>query len=156
MGRPRPTLLYPNSFLRVGLGLVLCLGSNLVADKGGQSWHKVDAACLVVIDFNLQTKILHESDFELEVYKVNQSHQICPMTSSKLSNGISKTVGQHELRWELTFIESLAKILVSSEAECRIEIFCSRVSVLATPLLKGFFYIVPHCVSSVSGVRLAD
>ena len=54
----------------------------------------------------------------------------------------------------MTFIESLAKIRDSAEVECIIETFCSRVSVLATPLLKGFFYIVPHCVSSVSGVRL--
>ena len=55
----------------------------------------VNVVSLVV---NLQTKILHESDFELEVYKVNQSHQICPMTSSKLSNGISKTVVKFKLR----------------------------------------------------------
>ena len=58
----------------------------------------VNVVSLVVIDVNLQTKILHKSDIELEVYKVNQSHQICPMTSSKLSNGISKTVVKFKLR----------------------------------------------------------
>ena len=58
----------------------------------------VNVVSLVVIDVNLQTKILHESDIELEVYKVNQSHQIRPMTSSKSSNGISKTVVEFKLR----------------------------------------------------------
>ena len=58
----------------------------------------VNVVSLVVIDVNLQTKILHKSDIELEVYKVNQSHQIRPMTSSKSSNGISKTVVEFKLR----------------------------------------------------------
>ena len=58
----------------------------------------VNVVSLVVIDVNLPTKIVHESDIESEVHKVNQSHKNRPMTSSKLSNGISKTVGQHELR----------------------------------------------------------
>ena len=58
----------------------------------------VNAVSLVVIDVILQTKILHESDIESKAYKVNKSHQICPMTSSKSSNGISQTFREYKLR----------------------------------------------------------